>query len=91
MHMQPEETLQAVLDLKAKTFLPVHSAKFIISHHAWDEPLSRIWNLVKDLSQKLPENPNAKEKTRIITPMIGEIVDLKNNNQKFFEWWRGLD
>ena len=90
MHMQPEETLQAALDLKAKTLLPVHSAKFVISHHPWDEPLNRILDLAENLSHNYPETSGRKHSLRIITPLIGELVELKNNNQKFSQWWGGL-
>lgn len=41
-HMQPEEVAQAARDLRAKALLPVHSSKFEIANHPWDEPLRRI-------------------------------------------------
>ncbi|XBS71415.1 MBL fold metallo-hydrolase [Acerihabitans sp. KWT182] len=42
IHMMPEETVQATLDLGAKRLLPAHSGKFTLSHHAWDDPYNRI-------------------------------------------------
>ena len=42
IHMHPEETLQAFLDLRGKTLLPIHNATFDLSMHTWDEPLNRI-------------------------------------------------
>ncbi len=65
IHMMPEEVIQAGIDLKAKTILPVHWSKFSLSLHAWDEPIIRITAESKRLN--LP----------IITPIIGAATDLK--------------
>ncbi|HXD92249.1 MAG TPA: MBL fold metallo-hydrolase [Bacteroidia bacterium] len=78
IHTLPDELLQVAKDIGANRVLPVHSSKFALAAHAWDEPLSKII-----------EN-NKKENLSIITPMIGEQVNLKNNNQQFTEWWKGV-
>lgn len=78
IHMMPEEVLKAAEELKAKNLLPVHSSKFSISNHSWDEPLSRITAATKHAE------------LRIITPMIGEPVLLKDNTQVFRQWWRDV-
>lgn len=78
MHMRPEETLQAAEDLRAKTLFPVHSGKFNISYHRWDEPLTLITAL------------NEGKNQRLITPMIGERVDVMDETQTFSRWWEGL-
>jgi hypothetical protein len=31
-----------------------------------------------------------KENIPVVTPMIGETVELKNLDQRFSEWWLGL-
>ena len=77
--MMPGEVLQAAKELKAKKLLPVHSSKFAIANHAWDEPLSTISALSKDFNIKL------------ITPLIGEQVNLKDSNQQFAEWWKYMN
>jgi len=79
IHMQPEEVLMAARDLRTKRLLPVHSGKFSLANHPWDEPLKRISILAKN--DKLP----------LLTPMIGEQVDLNNSDQKFSEWWIGVN
>lgn len=76
IHMQPEEVLQAAKDLKAKRLLPVHSSKFTLGNHAWDEPLRRI-KAIADIP--------------LATPMIGQVVDLRDNGQVFGEWWKDLN
>lgn len=79
IHMMPNQVLQAAKDLRANKLLPVHSSKFAIANHAWDEPLSRITEL------------NTTTNIFLITPRIGEEVDLKNDTQKFSEWWKGIN
>jgi L-ascorbate metabolism protein UlaG (beta-lactamase superfamily) len=79
IHTLPEELLQVAKDLRAKRILPVHSAKFKLSTHAWDEPL-----------KKAAEN-GKRENISVLTPMIGEQVDLKNEKQQFSEWWLGVN
>jgi L-ascorbate metabolism protein UlaG (beta-lactamase superfamily) len=79
IHMMPEEVLKAAKELNAKKLLAVHSSKFTIANHAWDEPLSKIRELNKNFGIPL------------ITPMIGEGVDLKDDSQVFTEWWKGIN
>src|SRR5690606_34041675 len=42
IHTLPEEVLKAAVDLKAKRILPVHSSKFKLAFHSWDEPLKQV-------------------------------------------------
>ncbi|SFG88937.1 L-ascorbate metabolism protein UlaG, beta-lactamase superfamily [Pedobacter insulae] len=81
IHHLPEEALKAAQDLKAQRLFPVHSSKFIMANHAWDEPLIRISALNKNLQNPIP----------LVTPMIGELVYLKNDQQTFKEWWVGME
>lgn len=74
IHMLPEETAQACIDLNAKVLMPVHWGKFSLSLHPWDEPIKRIYAKTKELNIKLT------------TPMIGEPVVI----DKFYpdkKWW----
>jgi len=78
IHLLPAQVLQAAKDLKAKRLFPVHSSKFVLANHPWDEPLKKITALNK--TTKIP----------LVTPMIGEFVYLKDENQTFKPWWAGL-
>ncbi|WP_231426584.1 MBL fold metallo-hydrolase [Pedobacter sp. Leaf250] len=78
IHLQPAEVLKAAKDLNAKRLFPVHSSKFVLANHPWDEPLVKITELNK--TTKIP----------LVTPMIGEFVFLKNINQTFKPWWIGI-
>jgi len=78
IHMLPTEIHKAIKELNAKCVIPVHSAKFALSNHDWDEPLELI------------TKHNEEEKLNIITPMIGQHVDLRNTNQVFEKWWKSV-
>lgn len=76
IHMLPGEQLQAAKALRAHTLLPVHSSKFTLATHDWDEPLKKIVE-------------NQEKSVRVITPMIGEKVNLDDRQQTFKRWWEG--
>lgn len=76
VHMQPEETLQALLDLNAQTLIPVHWGMFDLSLHHWSEPIIRTHTIAKNWD--IP----------ILTPRLGEIVDSKNHPSS--PWWEGV-
>lgn len=75
IHMTPEEAVQAALDLKAKALLPAHVGKFSIANHPWDEPFQRIAQASKDKAY------------RLLTPKIGEEVELQDQQRSFAHWW----
>jgi L-ascorbate metabolism protein UlaG (beta-lactamase superfamily) len=80
IHMLPEEVLIAAHELKAKRLFPVHSAKFTLAFHPWDEPLIQISKINRE-KYRLP----------LVTPRIGEIVYLDQPNQVFDEWWQHVN
>ncbi len=74
IHMMPEETVQASIDLKANILFPIHWAKFALAMHDWDEPIKRVLLKAEELSVK------------VTTPMIGEpFIIGKYHETKF--WW----
>lgn len=75
IHMSPEQTAQAALDLKANAIMAAHNSKFKLAHHTWDDPLKRLTKA----SEALPY--------RLLTPMIGETVQPENLEQAFKPWW----
>ena len=74
IHMMPEETVLASIDLKAKVLMPVHWGKFALGLHPWNEPVSRAVVKAKELH------------VQVTTPMIGEpvILDSSYPNEP---WW----
>ena len=77
IHMMPEDVIVASQDLKATYTIPVHSSKFALSIHSWDEPLIRITQEAE------------KKDFPIVTPRMGEVVSL-DTYQKFAPWWKGI-
>lgn len=78
IHMMPAQVLQAARDLNAKRLFPVHSMKFALANHSWDTPLKTITELNKIAGLNL------------ITPKIGEPVNLKDTTTVFSDWWTTL-
>lgn len=74
IHMMPEETVQAAVDLKAKALLPVHWGKFRLGMHPWNEPIKRVLNKAKELNMP------------VFTPLIGEPVII-GSDYKSNAWW----
>lgn len=75
IHMMPEQTVQASLDLRAEVLFPVHLGKFALALHDWDEPLHRV-----------TESAREKQVT-LTTPMIGEPV-LLGTEYPAKQWWK---
>ena len=42
IHMMPEQTVQAAMDLRARALMPVHWGKFTLALHPWNEPIKRV-------------------------------------------------
>jgi L-ascorbate metabolism protein UlaG (beta-lactamase superfamily) len=78
VHMQPEETLQAFLDVKGKWLVPVHNGTFDLSLHRWQDPFERIAALA------------AARGVALSTPEIGAPLDLAAP-QAGTPWWRGVE
>jgi L-ascorbate metabolism protein UlaG (beta-lactamase superfamily) len=74
IHMLPEETAKAAVDLNAKELMPVHWSKFSLALHAWDEPIQKV--IAASTALSMP----------VLHPGIGEPVDL-NGHSPSREWW----
>jgi L-ascorbate metabolism protein UlaG (beta-lactamase superfamily) len=74
VHMQPEQTLQAHIDLNGRWLLPIHNGTFDLAMHAWYEPFDRIVALA------------AARGVSVSTPQIGEAVSIQHvhSGQR---WW----
>lgn len=76
IHMMPEETVQAGVDLRAKAMMAVHWGKFRLANHAWTDPIERA---VAEASRL---------QTKLITPQIGERMRLDNPIHSSVDWWK---
>ena len=77
IHMFPEQSVQASIDLNAQAFFPIHWGKFDLARHTWKDPITRAYQAAK------------KKQVKIITPYIGEVFDLQNPPLR--TWWNQLD
>ena len=78
VHMTPEQSLQAHIDVKGRKMLPAHNGTFDLAFHAWYEPLQSITTLGKDAG------------VDVITPIVGEVIDVANATNYEY-WWKGLN
>ncbi|SDR96716.1 L-ascorbate metabolism protein UlaG, beta-lactamase superfamily [Polaribacter sp. KT25b] len=76
IHMFPEETAQAAVDVKAKKMMPIHWGAFKLAMHSWKDPAERVTKKAKELN--LP----------LITPKIGEAFLLKAEVVHNQDWWK---
>lgn len=78
VHMQPEQTLQAHLDLRGNWMLPIHNGTFDLAMHTWHDPFDRITALAK------------AKGVSITTPCMGEPLNL-NKPHAGSAWWLTVD
>ncbi|MFC6086197.1 MBL fold metallo-hydrolase [Sphaerisporangium aureirubrum] len=77
IHMDPEEAVNAHLDLGGGALLPVHWGTFTLALHPWSEPPDRLWREAK-----------ARD-VRVVVPRPGETVDL-DDAPLVDGWWQTL-
>ncbi|HEX4818355.1 MAG TPA: MBL fold metallo-hydrolase [Nonomuraea sp.] len=77
IHMNPEEAVNAHLDLGGTLLLPVHWATFTLALHPWAEPVDRLWREAKARDVK------------IVVPRPGEAVDT-GSAPAVDGWWKTL-
>ncbi|KWE83112.1 MBL fold metallo-hydrolase [Burkholderia territorii] len=78
VHMQPEETVQAHIDLRGRTLVPIHNGTFDLAMHRWQEPFERVTALAMVRGVELS------------TPRMGERLDL-DVPHRGEPWWRTVD
>lgn len=74
VHMQPEHSLQAHIDLKGRWMMPIHNGTFDLAFHAWHEPFDRILALAE------------ARNVLITTPEMGEAFNVKQPHSGR-SWW----
>jgi L-ascorbate metabolism protein UlaG (beta-lactamase superfamily) len=75
VHMIPEKSAQAAIDLNAKMAMPIHWGAFSLAAHGWKEPIERISKAAKELDLKL------------VTPRIGEPIII-GEQEPTTAWWK---
>lgn len=88
IHMQPEQSLRAHLDLQGQVLVPIHNSSFDLAMHAWYEPLERLTAAA------------AVYQVPVFTPVFGEQLQfaalqqsaqqIKHKAAASQQWWRSL-
>lgn len=76
IHMTPEQTIQAHIDLRGKRMIPMHWGAFVLALHSWTEPVERALKA------------GAEVDATIITPRIGETVKFQSEGYSTEAWWK---
>ncbi len=78
IHMMPESSIQAHIDLKGKHMIPIHNGTFDLSLHDWYEPFERALALAE------------RHGVSLITPKFGQEIMLDNIPVTAL-WWREVE
>ncbi|MEH7177572.1 MBL fold metallo-hydrolase [Neobacillus vireti] len=76
IHMKPEDSIQAHLDVKGKNMMLSHWGAFTLAYHSWTDPVERALKKAKE------------KEVNIITPKIGETVLLNGTLPTPVPWWK---
>ncbi len=74
IHLHPEESVQAAIDVQAEISVPVHWGGFALALHPWKEPIERFTKEAKRVNLKY------------CTPLLGEYIELGKLVQGD-AWW----
>ena len=77
VHNLPEEAVKGAKELRADYLVPIHWGMFELALHEWYEPVVRSYQSAKS------------EGVNLLTPMIGQVVELEQPNA-FARWWEDL-
>ena len=75
IHMFPEETAQAGIDVKARALMPIHWGAFKLALHSWTDPIERAAKKAEELNIPL------------VTPKIGEPILIDELPKPNSVWW----
>jgi L-ascorbate metabolism protein UlaG (beta-lactamase superfamily) len=76
IHMMPEQTVQAHLDVRGKVMIPIHWGGFTLALHSWTDPVERALRSAKERN------------VQVCTPRIGETVAINAGTYPTAAWWR---
>ncbi|HHU10156.1 MAG TPA: Zn-dependent hydrolase [Intrasporangiaceae bacterium] len=77
MHLDPEEAVQAAVELGAALAVPIHWCTFALAPHAWSDPPERFVAAA------------AEAGVAYVIPQVGEPVDVAHPPTEASPWWRG--
>jgi L-ascorbate metabolism protein UlaG (beta-lactamase superfamily) len=78
IHMYPEESVQASIDVQAKVSIPIHWGAFTLSLHPWKDPVERF-----------TEEARARG-LHFAMPRLGERIDFAVADRNNL-WWEAIE
>ena len=72
IHMRPEQSVQAALDVRARAMLPVHWGAFTEARHPWNEPVQRATAAAAPHPELLLTTPRLGQPVVLGTPLPQE-------------------
>lgn len=79
IHLSPEETAKAGVDVKARAIMPIHWGAFKLALHPWTEPVERVSKAAKALGIPL------------VVPRIGVPIYIQNLDITNDSWWEQIN
>ncbi len=75
IHMLPEQSVQAGMDVNAKVIMPIHWGVFKLAMHSWTDPVERFTATAE------------KEQMSYMVPQIGAEILISNPALLSNKWW----
>ena len=75
IHMMPEESVQAHMDVKGRIMMPIHWGAFSLSLHSWKEPVERLLKKAR------------MENVEVSFPVIGHKFNIDSPPASGTQWW----
>ncbi len=75
IHMMPEETAQAAVDVNTNIMMPIHWGSFSLAFHDWNDPVKRVTQKANELNMP------------ITIPEIGQEILLEKITPEKSNWW----
>ncbi len=76
IHMMPEESLQAHLDVRGKVMMPIHWGAFNLALHAWNDPVKRLSKMAEQSA------------VDVYYPLIGQRFNIDETTSQHEAWWK---
>ncbi|MDG2523901.1 MBL fold metallo-hydrolase [Stenotrophomonas sp. HITSZ_GD] len=76
VHMLPEQTVQAHIDLRGRWLVPIHNSTFDLAFHDWYAPMEQVLAAAR------------QRQVAIAMPLLGQGID-PHQPPPLRTWWRG--
>lgn len=78
VHMFPEESVEASLDLHSKVSMVNHYGAYVLSNHSWDDPVERFTRRCEE------------KNVEYVAPLLGETFNIDQYKDYQTKWWKDI-